>query len=483
MSPKANQENPHCANRQRGIALLIVLALLVLLVGTVMVGFTGDLARQNKKQQQTTDALALAKEALIGFAAGVDLAVGASRPGDLPCPDTDNDGVAEGSCGNAPGTTGQAARLGRLPWKTLGLKDLRDGDGERLWYAVSNNFKNNFRTSCTAPGQPGCLNSDARGTVTVRDSDGVIVYDGTNPDPFTPGGAIAVIISPGSVIQRQGSATTQDRSAAGVNDPINYLEVGNGEDNAVFTDGTTDGFINGAVYDANRNVIVNDRVLAITYSDLMPILERRVGKEVFNCLTSYAADPQNNGRYPWAADITASAAGDYSDVTNRRQGRLPDSFNQTILGLNLVGTPLICSVTPLLCMRGSWTSNCSIPVGAGTPTTWWWNNWKEMVFYAVAQNYQPADPLSSVLGVPAPGPCGNCLTVNPPSAAANKKFVVMVASKRLSGVAFGQPRVSAGDKSTAAKYLEGENDWTTGAADTFAQQPATSTFNDYLLFQ
>jgi len=49
----------------------------------------------------------------------------------------------------------------------------------------------------------------------------------------------------GAVIQRQGSATTQDRSAAGVNDPINYLDVGNGEDNAVFTDGTTDGFING----------------------------------------------------------------------------------------------------------------------------------------------------------------------------------------------------------------------------------------------
>jgi hypothetical protein len=134
-------------------------------------------------------------------------------------------------------------------------------------------------------------------------------------------------------------------------------------------------------------------------------------------------------------------------------------------------------------MRGSWTSNCSIPVGAGTPTTWWWNNWKEMIFYAVAQNYQPADPFSSVLGVPAPGPCGNCLTVNPPSAAANKKFVVMVASKRLSGVAFGQPRVSAGDKSTAANYVEGENEWTTTAPDTFIQQPATATFDDYLLFQ
>src|SRR5882672_3304901 len=125
MSPKAGQENPHRANRQRGIALLIVLALLVLLVGTVMVGFSGDLSRQSRKQQQTTDALALAKEALIGYAAGVDLTAGAARPGDLPCPDQNNDGVADlGTCNSA------AERLGRLPWKTLGLPDLRDGDGE-----------------------------------------------------------------------------------------------------------------------------------------------------------------------------------------------------------------------------------------------------------------------------------------------------------------------------------------------------------------
>jgi hypothetical protein len=25
-------------------------------------------------------------------------------------------------------------RMGRLPWKTLRLPDLRDGHGERLWY-------------------------------------------------------------------------------------------------------------------------------------------------------------------------------------------------------------------------------------------------------------------------------------------------------------------------------------------------------------
>lgn len=452
--------------------MLVILALLAVLIGAVMVGFFGDLARQNKKQQQTTDALALAKEALIGYAASVDLSIGASRPGDLPCPDMDNDGVAD------PVPPCSGATLGRLPWKTLGLPDLRDSDGERLWYAVSDNFKNNPRTSCTAPGQAGCLNSDTRGTISGRHSDGVtIVYDGTNPDPFTPSGAIAVIISPGAVMQRQGSATTQDRSAVGVNNAINYLDVGNGEDNKVFTDGTTDGFINGPVYDVNRDVIVNDRVLAITYPDLLPILERRVAKEVSNCLTSYAADPQNNGRYPWAAPITDTTS-PYDDQVNNRVGRIPDTFNDTILGIGGPVATLVCGGLPIpvVCMKDSWPSSCSI-------SSSWWTNWKEMVFYGVAQNYQPADPLSSVLGVPAPGPCsGNCLTVNPPSAVADKKFVVMVAGKQLSGVAGGQPRFSSTDKSTAANYLEDENNWTTGLADTFSQQSATATFNDYLLF-
>ena len=380
--PRAGSRENQChANRQRGIALIVVLVLLGLLVGALAIGFTGDLVRQNKKQQQTTDALAKAKEALIGYAAGVDLTAG-YRPGDLPCPDINNDGTAGGSCSNGGGTT-----LGRLPWKTLGLPDLRDGDGERLWYAVSTNFKNNPRTSCILPGQPGyvlgleagCLNSDTRGTITVHSSEGIIINDGSNPDPFTPSGAIAVVISPGGITQRQGSATPQDRSAAGVNNPINYLDVGNGEDNKDFMDGSNiNGFINGPVYDANGNVIVNDRVLAITYSDLMPILERRVTKEVFNCLTTYAA--QNGSRYPWAADMSSSASGDYSDTMSTRFGRIPyPPLNQTVFGL--IGPPLtsaICTL-PLVCMQTTWPSSCTITMGT------WWENWKAGIGVSVSR--------------------------------------------------------------------------------------------------
>jgi hypothetical protein len=474
--------------RQRGAAILAAVALLVLVVGGGVIAYLNEAGRQNKRQQDTALAMAKAREALIGYAAGVDLTVGASRPGDLPCPDTDNDGIAEGNCGNATGTTGQANRLGRLPWRTLGLEDLRDGEGERLWYAVSNSFKNNTRTVCSAPGNAGCLNSDARGTITVRQGDGTVILDGSNPDPFVPSGAVAVIISPGGVIQRQGAGASQDRSAAGVNTATNYLDVGNGEDNAAFADGTGNGFINGPVVDANGAVLVNDRVLPVTYDDLMPLLERRVAGEVAQCLSGYAAQPQNNGRYPWAASMNATASTSasstpYSDTNGTRFGRIPDTFNATLLGTNLglgglqeLLATVTCGTFPLLCMQTNWPAECAIPSGT------WWMNWKESVLYGVADAYKPTFSLLGVSLLPPPA-CGSCLTVNPPAAGADKQFVVIVAGRRLAGVAGGQPRASVANKSNPANYAEGENDWAATASDTFTEQPLGTIIHDRLRYQ
>ena len=223
------------------------------------------------------------------------------RPGDLPCPDLDNDGSADPPC-----STG-VARLGRLPWKTLGLPDLRDGDGERLWYAVSTNYKNNPRTPCAAHADPGCLNSETLATITVRNSSGVIVNDGTNTDRVTNNGIVALVLSPGATIQRQGSAgcagsqllrcrrlavrcaraLLADSEPTDVPrcNPANYMDVLSGtEDNADFTEGLpANGFIAGPVV-AGTSTIVNDRILAITRQDLLPVLERRVVQEVALCL-------------------------------------------------------------------------------------------------------------------------------------------------------------------------------------------------------
>lgn len=514
---------------QRGQALLVLLLLLVLGAGTAFYVFVSPASSAVERDKVTAAALAQAKAALIGYAVGVNFTGGGERPGDLPCPDL-NDSGAFGS----PNCNTQASRIGRLPWRSLGLPDLRDGDGERLWYAVSNNFKKDTRTSCIGPGDTGCLNSDTRGTITVRNNAGLLIHDGSNPDPYIPSGVIAVIFAPGAVLQRLGATTPQDRSCSGGScvattgvcnapptnvakcNPVNYLDVvappvmtvagatASTEDNAGFLDGSNaDGFINGIIKDASGNVIVNDRLITITYEDLMPLLERRVAKEAYNCAAAYGT--ASNGRYPWAASVSASASGDYSSVQNERFGRMPDSFTESLLGLisptSMTIADIIlrgvvttaCSIAPSTCMSNNWP-NASISNPCNITTGTWWRNWKEQVFYGVADAYKPAATVVQILPpavtVPAPTACdgiaGNydCLAVSPPTATTvdNKRFVVIVSGKRLSSVSGGQPRSSLANKQNSANYLEDENGNNTGTSNIYGQQSPTTTFNDTLLF-
>jgi hypothetical protein len=494
--------------RQRGQAFLI--SIVLLLVGVSALIF--NLATPGKvaidKDKITADALAQAKAALIGYAAGVNISAvcgpppsfpfpNCPRPGDLPCPDTNDSGGTGGSCGDAAGSN-QTLRLGRLPWKSLGLPDLRDGDGERLWYAVSNNFKYNTRTICSAPGDAGCLNSDTRGTITVRNSAGTVIYNGTNPDPYTPSGVVAVIFAPGAVLQRQDTGMLQVRDCSGAGcgvtgtcnstatakcNPINYLDILSGtEDNADFIDGSSaNGFINGVIRDAGGNAIVNDRLLVITYNDLMPVLQRRVATEVLNCLSDYAGTAQNNGRYPWA--VPAGNYPSFADQANTRFGRVPDTMSATLLGLGGAPIPAVCALLPGLCMSSTWPTTCGITLGG------WWPNWKDLVFYGVADAYKPSVtatlfPLTA--SVPAPGGCGSCLTVDPPSPTANKKVVVVVAGKRLSVANYAagnnQPRTTTANKQDPTYYLEGTND-NTATSNTYEQQTISNSFSDFLLYQ
>ncbi|MEK6663703.1 MAG: hypothetical protein AABY73_07545 [Pseudomonadota bacterium] len=455
---------PHNSQRQSGAAILILV--LILMLGLITL-FTFRMDRKGPEleaERKTAMALAQAKEALIGYAASADLSTNGPRPGDLPCPDIDNDGDAEASCGNASGSTGQDRRLGRLPWKTLGLPDLRDGYGERLWYAVSNNFKNNTRTLV--------LNSETLGTITVRNSNGNVIFDATGTT-----GAIAVIFSPGSSLIRQGGYV-QNRVCVPCNaqevctgvpftntprcNPINYLDIAVGEDNSSFRDSDPDGFISGPNISAAGATILNDSLITITPGDLIPVLENRVAGEVRMCLTEYVAKLSNQARYPWAAPLNPAAAPSYSDASGVRFGRIPDTpFVNTKLDSGNV-------------MDDSWTGNCNINATLG-----WWLNWKETVFYAVADAYKPVD-LSSPVPSPGCGVTGTCLTVNPPSATASKQVTVFVAGRRLPGVAGGQPRTSNANKGSIANYLENQN--ATPADDIFERSPVSTTFNDVISF-
>jgi len=435
---------------------LLLLVTLILGGAAVFYGLSRPSGLDAEKDKKTAAALEQAKAALIGYATGVSNFSANGRPGDLPCPDLNDSGSAW-----SPNCDSQPLRLGRLPWKELGLPDLRDGDGERLWYAVSSNFKSRTRTPCLTPGATGCLNSDTRGSITIRDPSGTVIHDGSNPDPYTPSGVIAVIFAPGAVLKRQGAGAVQDRTCTGgpclpsgvcnINPPtliekcksVNYLDVVTTvEDNADFSDGSnTNGFINGIVRDAAKNVIVNDRLLTITYNDLMPLLERRVAAETLNCLKIYA-DPPGVGRYPWAtSDITT-----YSDSANTLFGRMPDSLSQTT-----ASAPAMPSLWPLSCSREQGS---------------WWTNWKEHMFYGVADAYKP--------GVGSPS-CPTCLSVNPPSAAADKQVVVIVSGKRLAG----QLRATSVQKQDLTNYLEPGN----LVHPAFTKQPSNATFNDTVLYK
>ena len=446
--------------KQRGAVLMVMLVILVIGGIVFLVSALNSSALQTRRDKVTVEALAQAKEALIGYAVGVNFTGGPERPGDLPCPDLDNDGIAETPCGSAAGSN-QAKRLGRLPWKTLGIPDLRDGSGERLWYAVSNNFKKSTRTAV--------LNSDTPGTITIRGLDGNVVNDGS-----TTSGAVAVIIAPGDGLTRQDNVSQARGCTVGVDcdatgkctsaspttvpkcNPVNYLDIatvgGSTEDNANFIDSSaTNGFIQGRIKANSGQLIVNDQLLVITQDVIMQPMQKRVAAEVKQCLTDYAAQGQNNGRYPWAAILDASTAPTYGDVSDTLFGRLPDIFSETLADSG--GG-----------MKNGWTTICNMNLGS------WWSNWKEMVFYGLADAYKPVNPPSTLTT------CPTCLTVNPPSSTAGKKIVVIVAGKKLGG----QLRTSNMDKGTLSNYLEAPN---SGGATTFSQGTPSATFNDTVVSQ
>ncbi len=275
---------------QAGAILLLVLVLAA--VAMACVAALAIAAAGAGREQASERALAQAREALLAYAADrpIDARVG---PGYLPCPDIDDDGWAEATCGSLSGDLGQAARLGRLPWKTLGLPDLRDGHGERLWYAVSSRHKGLL--NCAA--SRGCVDMTppmALGTITVRGASGETLHDGTlaSPSLLVDTGAAAVVLAPGPPIRRaDGYAQRRDCAVGDCRDPRNYLDATAFEDNAAFHDrndaagraGNTDGFVAGPA-SVGGAIAVNDRLAVLTYDDVIARVKHRIALELALCL-------------------------------------------------------------------------------------------------------------------------------------------------------------------------------------------------------
>ena len=337
---------------QRGALLLLATLVLLLAIGFVLAIDLAAPASRAARERATEQALAQAREALLGYA--VDRPLNAIvGPGYLPCPDLDDDGWAESTCGSLAGDSGQRERLGRLPWKTLGIAELRDGDGERLWYAVSTRYKGLLNCAASA----ACVDMSpdvALGTITVREAGGALLHDGTIAQPYraAEGGAVAVVIAPGAPLGSQ----SRNCAAGECADPANYLEG----DNAAFVDRSdaagrwrnADGFTQGPAARPDGGLAMNDRLTALGYRDVMPRMMRRVALEAAACLRSWAAA---HAAYPAPVPLCAQAGApaSWTGVEGARFGRIADT---------------------------AWEDACTLAAPASHS---WWKAWRLHVFYAL----------------------------------------------------------------------------------------------------
>lgn len=114
---------------QRGAASLPAIAVTLAVAGTILLLTQGGITRFDRASQtETMTSLDHIAEALVAHAAVV---------GNLPCPDTDNDGDPETSC-----STSSSQEKGTVPYKALGLElnDVIDRWGRMVSYRVDENM-------------------------------------------------------------------------------------------------------------------------------------------------------------------------------------------------------------------------------------------------------------------------------------------------------------------------------------------------------
>ena len=145
---------------EQGLALISMLVLLALTVATLFFGSVDPRILEDQRQAQTTHSLALAKAALLGYATSYpEQHRTGPGPGYFPCPDIDDDGSPNSAC--------PRAAIGRLPWRRLGIHDVRDSSGERLWYVLADEFRNN-------PFKYEPLNTEMFGSLSLNGREGYV---------------------------------------------------------------------------------------------------------------------------------------------------------------------------------------------------------------------------------------------------------------------------------------------------------------------
>ena len=344
---------PGRRSRQRGGALLIIAALLLLGIGWGAMTALAKVAAPTRAERETKTGAALhaAKKALLGYVA--QQAATSTVPGQLPCPEalTSIGTTAAGDEGTCVNTT---TAVGRLPWRTLGIDALYDGYGEPLWYVLGPGFRSaplNFGSAAQLPFTSG---GTASTVVAVIIAPGAPLNTAASVSGTAPSGCSAVA-------QQVGTRNTAPLNAA------NFFECGNASGSYVHH-GTSDW--------------TNDRVIAITAAEwadaIAPVIGDRLQRQVAPAMNDYRTTTSLNAwgeRFlPNASTLDASVANSQPENNNlcgnvdMRSGMPPTAtvasgtcdtswsggslFGLGLLlsfgGCSLSGTDLRCSFTMLL---------------------------------------------------------------------------------------------------------------------------------------
>lgn len=242
-----NRSVPASQHRQQGVYLTSILLMLALSLTIFLMHKKEASVLVLARHKKTMTALFEAKSALIGRAM-----LDQNRPGSLPCPDTNDDGSAEIFSGNKC-----PSYLGRFPWRTLSIPALEDGNGEKLWYRLSENYRDHPVASPINAATPGLLSVDHHADV------------------------VAVIFSAGPPLSFQTGRPS--------NLSKDYLEQENADGDMEFS--------------STLHALQNDQLITVNRIELMRQVSKRVLAETTQALKKFYST-SSYGFFPYATQAS-----------------------------------------------------------------------------------------------------------------------------------------------------------------------------------
>lgn len=267
----------------RGFVLMAALLLLGLVSMAVLLSSLSSTEAATQQALRTQLALKEAKEAVLGYIL-LDGPTGETlKPGSIPCPDRDNDndsGQYDYAFGNCIGSV----YIYRFPGKDFRTGELRDSANEKLWYAISPEFR---------AGSTKALNSLTPTNLTI---DGQGEY-------------VAIVLAPGAPLAGQTRTDSATRE--------NYLESSNASGTFQFV--TTKALEEGETAEQAKTKF-NDRLIGITKKEWEDAIVRRVASEVLKKLTTFKT---KQGFFPPPAALTTTPTRALSSGQSISEGFLP----------------------------------------------------------------------------------------------------------------------------------------------------------------